>query len=83
MAAAQVAGSIWWPSDPLAPYWIVRPLGAGDGFCAEVLYGIHEDWRPIQTLHIAHLAAKACLAGATATDGVPTLAALMAQYHQI
>ena len=81
--AAQDAGPIWVPSAPLAPDWIVSPVGAGDAFCAAVLYGIHEDWPPIQTLHIAHLAAKACLAGATATDGVPTLAALMAQYNQI
>ena len=78
--AAQGEGPIWAASQPLAPDWIVSPVGAGDAFCAAVLYGIHEDWPPLQTLHIAHLAAKACLAGATATDGIPTLAALMADY---
>ena len=81
--AAQGEGPIWAASQPLAPDWIVSPVGAGDAFCAAVLYGIHEDWPPVQTLHIAHLAAKACLAGATATDGIPTLATLMAQYHQV
>lgn len=70
---------IWVPSLPLAQDWIISPVGAGDAFCAAVLYGIHENWPPAQTLRIAHRAAKACLAGATATDGIPTLATLMAE----
>ena len=80
--AEQDQAPIWVQSLPLAPDWIVSPVGAGDAFCAAVLYGIHEDWPPVQTLRIAHLAAKACLAGATATAGIPTLATLLAQYHQ-
>ena len=67
----------WVASTPLAPEDIVSPVGAGDAFCAAVLYGLHEDWPPAKTMRVAHCSAAACLGGATATDGVPPMASLL------
>ena len=71
---------LWVPAQPIAPHNIVSPVGAGDAFCAAVLYGIHENWPHEKTLKIAHLAAAACLGGATATDGIPTMATLLQHF---
>lgn len=68
---------IWIASKPVNPSNIVSPVGAGDAFCAAVVYGIHEGWPIEKTLNAAHLAAVACLGGATATDGIPTMGTLL------
>jgi sugar/nucleoside kinase (ribokinase family) len=74
----RVGESTWRASQPLRAADIVSPVGAGDAFCAAILYGLHEDW-PVETiLRIAHGAAAACLGGTTATDGVPPMTALLA-----
>jgi sugar/nucleoside kinase (ribokinase family) len=70
---------LWVPAQPIAPQDIVSPVGAGDAFCAAVLWGIHENWPHEKTLTIAHLAAAACLGGATATDGIPAMSQLLHQ----
>lgn len=57
---------------------IVSTVGAGDAFCAAVLYGLHENWPVEQICAVAHAAAARCLGGATATDGIPDMAALLA-----
>jgi len=65
-----------YPVDPAA---IVSPVGAGDAFCAAVLFGLHEGW-PIPTISaVAHRAAVHCLGGATATDGIPDMSVLLAE----
>lgn len=52
---------------------IVSTVGAGDGFAAGVLYGLHESL-PIQTsLHYGICAATACLYGAGTSDGIRPL----------
>lgn len=56
---------------------IVSPVGAGDAFCAAVLFGLHEDWPVAAALDLGHRAAAASLLTATATGGVPPLASLM------
>ncbi|MDL2398764.1 carbohydrate kinase family protein [Rhizobium mayense] len=56
---------------------IVSTVGAGDAFCAAVLYGLHGDWAVEQICAVAHAAAARCLGGATATDGVPSMAVLL------
>ncbi|CAM3715831.1 carbohydrate kinase family protein (plasmid) [Agrobacterium radiobacter] len=71
--------ALWIPSKPVSPDKIVSPVGAGDAFCAAVVYGIHENWPNRKTLEIAHLAAVACLGGATATDGIPAMNTLLRQ----
>lgn len=67
------------PALAVDPAAIVSPVGAGDAFCAAVLYGLHEGW-PIQTISaVAHRAAVHCLGGATATDGIPDMLVLLAE----
>lgn len=68
---------LWVPSMPVSPDRIVSPVGAGDAFCAAAIYGIHESWPSRKTLDAAHLAAVACLGGATATDGIPEMSTLL------
>ena len=64
-------------SIPLPQEKIVSPVGAGDAFCAAVLYGIHEGWSNEKTAAVAHRAAAHCLTGATATDGIPPMGTLL------
>ncbi len=47
-------------------------LGAGDAFCAGLLYGIHEDMPPDKAIQIAIATARASLKGLTATDSIPS-----------
>lgn len=60
------------PSDQIA-----SNLGAGDAFCAGLLYGIHEDWAPNDAVELAIATAKSSLAGPTATEAIPPLSHLM------
>lgn len=63
--------------DPVLPEDIVSPVGAGDAFAAGCLYGIHEGWLPDACLRLGHRAAAAALKGATATESIPPLSALL------
>ncbi len=63
--------------DPVPPDQIVSPVGAGDAFAAGCLYGLHEGWPPEACLRLGHRAAAAALKGATATEAIPPLTALM------
>ncbi len=69
--------SHWVAPQPVDPAEIVSPVGAGDAFCAGVIYAIHEGWAPDRALRLGHRAAAASLLGATATDGIPPLAKLL------
>jgi sugar/nucleoside kinase (ribokinase family) len=62
---------LWVPSRPVSK--IVSTVGAGDAFCAGMLYALHEDWPINQALDIAHAAAAACLGHETTTDGLRPL----------
>ena len=61
-------GELWVPSKPLQK--IVSTVGAGDAFCAGVLYGLHEEWPLQQCLDLGHLAAGACIGHETTTGGL-------------
>lgn len=63
--------------DPVMPEDIISPVGAGDAFAAGCLYGIHEGWAPDACLRLGHRAAAAALKGATATESIPPLSALL------
>lgn len=65
------------PALPLDPAEIVSPVGAGDAFCAGVLYGLHEGWAPARCLTLGQRAAAATLRAPTATGGIPPLSQLM------
>ncbi|HLY10947.1 MAG TPA: carbohydrate kinase family protein [Planctomycetota bacterium] len=72
--AVSKEGELWLPSKP--PPKIVSALGAGDAFCAGVLYGLHEEWPLLQCLDLGHLAAAACLSHETTTGGLRPVAEL-------
>lgn len=63
--------------DPVDPAAIVSPVGAGDAFCAGVIYGVYHGWPPPRCMTLGHRAAAAALRGATATSGIPPLDSLM------
>jgi sugar/nucleoside kinase (ribokinase family) len=56
---------------------IVNPLGAGDAFCAGVIWGIHQGWEPLRALDLGHRTAAECLKGETATGTIPRLEILL------
>ncbi len=53
---------------------IVSTVGAGDAFCASMLYAIHEGFPTEEALRFANAGARFNLAHATCTGGAPTLA---------
>ena len=57
----------------LPPGFIAGTVGAGDAFCAGVLYSLHEGWNLDQALHLGRCTAAACLAHPSATDGIMRL----------
>lgn len=63
----------WTPTKPLASEKLVSPLGAGDAFCAGLLYAIHEGWPLNDSLALANAAARASLKGVTACEAIPSL----------
>lgn len=60
--------------DPLAPEEIASNLGAGDAFCAGLLYGLHEDLEPERAIQFGNAVARASLKGLTATSAISPLA---------
>lgn len=70
------AEEVWLAPEPVAE--VVNPLGAGDAFCAGVIWGIHEGWLPEEALRLGHRAAAWCLKGETATGTIPRLEVLLA-----
>jgi sugar/nucleoside kinase (ribokinase family) len=67
----------WATPAPVDPATILSPVGAGDAFCAAILYAIHQGFPPERALHLGHRAAAASLKGATATDAIPPLTELL------
>ncbi|MFC0226756.1 carbohydrate kinase family protein [Serratia aquatilis] len=72
----------WQPSWQLAANEIVGSVGAGDAFCAGVLYASHECWQLQETLQLAHTCARFNLLCANAIDGAQPLPVLMAYIKQ-
>jgi sugar/nucleoside kinase (ribokinase family) len=50
--------------------FIKGALGAGDAFCAGMLYGLHEGWAPARCAELGIGSATTCLADPSATGGV-------------
>jgi sugar/nucleoside kinase (ribokinase family) len=63
---------------PLPPEEIASNLGAGDAFCAGLLYALHEGRAPHQAIALATAVAKASLKGLTATSAIRPLSNLSA-----
>lgn len=72
----------WQPSWQLAADEIVGSVGAGDAFCAGVLYASHQGWQLEETLRLAHGCARFNLLCANAIDGARPLPELMAFIRQ-
>lgn len=66
--ALSADGERFVPSKPVKR--IKSALGAGDAFCAGMLYGLHEGWPVERCLGLAHRAAAACLTHETTTGGL-------------
>ena len=56
---------------------IVSSVGAGDAFCAGVLYALHEGFSLKESLRIGNVSAYFNLKNATSTGGAPTLLTIM------
>ena len=72
--------AVWSVPQEIAVEDIISPVGAGDAFCAGVVFGVHEGWKPDRILKLAHRAARAALGGMTATDGIQPISQLMPDY---
>ena len=68
----------WQSSLNLPAKYIAGTAGAGDAFCAGVLYGLHEGWDLGQCLKAGVCAAAASLSHPTCTDGMKDLATCLA-----
>lgn len=57
--------------------FIAGSVGAGDAFCAGMLYGLHEGWDMIEAARFAMCCAAASLSAPGASEGVSTLDEVM------
>jgi sugar/nucleoside kinase (ribokinase family) len=72
-ARTRKGDDFWQSSLKLPPKYIAGTAGAGDAFCAGVLYGLHEGWDLQRCLLTGVCIAAASLADATCTTGVKSL----------
>lgn len=64
---------VWQSAWQLAPEEIAGSVGAGDAFCAGVLYATHQGFDMVNTLKLAHTCAWFNLHAANAIDGIRPL----------
>lgn len=62
--------------------YIQGTVGAGDAFCAGVLYAAEKDWELSQALKLGACTAAASLRSVSASDGVETAEAVLKLYNQ-
>jgi sugar/nucleoside kinase (ribokinase family) len=72
-ARTRKGDDFWQASLNVPAKWIAGTAGAGDAFCAGVLYGLHEGWDVQRCLLTGVCIAAACLAHPTCTEGVGAL----------
>ncbi len=70
---AGAEGAELFEAPPVPREEIVSAVGAGDAFAAGILHGLHEGWTRADAVALAFRAARACLAGEAATDGLTSL----------
>ncbi len=68
----------WQSSLTLPAKYIAGTAGAGDAFCAGVLYGLHENWELSKSLLVGVCAAAASLSDPTCTGGMKNIDAVVA-----
>jgi sugar/nucleoside kinase (ribokinase family) len=69
---------LWQPSLKLPADYIASGVGAGDAFCAGVLWGLHEGWELSRCLQSGVCIAAASLSDSTSTGGVKSLKSSLA-----
>ena len=72
-AQSKEGEKVWHGSLALPKGYIKGAAGAGDAFCAGVLYGVHENWSLEKSLLTGTCAATACMSDPTCTDGLRSL----------
>jgi sugar/nucleoside kinase (ribokinase family) len=72
-AGAKNEQPIYMPSHALPGDYIVSTVGAGDAFCAGMLYGIYEEWDLERSIRFANAMAGLCLSDMSATGGVKSI----------
>ena len=77
-ARTRKGDDFWQSSLKLPPNYIAGTAGAGDAFCAGVLYGLHQGWDFQRCLLTGVCIAAASLSHATCTAGVKSLNASLA-----
>jgi len=70
------------PSLKLPSKFIAGTAGAGDAFCAGVLYGLYNEWAIAKSLKLAVCAGAACLSEPTTTAGMQPLCHTLALAKQ-
>ncbi|MBI2441712.1 MAG: carbohydrate kinase family protein [Lentisphaerae bacterium] len=70
-------GSLDLPAD-----FIKGTSGAGDAFCAGMLYGLHEAWDFMEAMRLGAAAAAACLTHPSSTDGLMPFDKVMELTHR-
>jgi sugar/nucleoside kinase (ribokinase family) len=72
--AAQKGSKPYFVPSHLCPEgFIASTVGAGDAFCAGMLYGIHEQWDLDQTMRFANAMAAMCLTDMTTSGGMKSM----------
>ncbi|MCX7719357.1 MAG: carbohydrate kinase family protein [Candidatus Sumerlaeaceae bacterium] len=66
------------PSLNLPPEFIRGTAGAGDAFCAGILFGLHEGWEATRALELGVANAAMCLSDPTTTGGLRPLDQVLA-----
>jgi sugar/nucleoside kinase (ribokinase family) len=77
-ARTRKGDDFWQSSLQLPPKYITGTAGAGDAFCAGVLFGLHEGWDLQRCLLTGVCIASASLSDATCTSGVKSLSTSLA-----
>ncbi len=71
------SGFYFMPSLDLPEGYIKGTVGAGDAFCAGVLYSIYKEYDPEYSLRVASCAGAACLSEENSIDGMMPLEDIM------
>ena len=72
-AVSPQGASCWSSSIPVEKGGIVSAVGAGDAFCAGMLYAVHEGLSLEEALRIANTSARFNLYSPTSTGGAPSM----------
>ena len=71
------------PSLKLPEGYIKGAVGAGDAFCAGILYSIYNGWDTQRALEVAVSSAACCLSHVNATDGMENITVIEELYRKM